>query len=71
MKWIPTLEATASVSRKKTYDLAEHIKDPAPAKTDLVKGVDTKEIGEISNTGVSNTTVGNENWTTGQPDNWT
>ena len=71
MKWIPTLVATASVSINKTDDLAEHIEDPAPANNDLGKGVDTKELGEISNTAVPNTTVENENWTTGQPDNWT
>ena len=69
MKWIPTLLATASVSSNKTDDLAEHIEDPAPSNNDLGKGVDTKELGEITNTAVSNTTFGNENWTTGQPEN--
>ena len=71
MKWIPMIVATASVSSKKTDDFAEHIEDLAPAKNDLGKGVVTKELGEISNTAVSSTTVGNENCTTGQPDNWT
>ena len=64
MKWILTLVATASVSSNKTDDSADHIEDLAPANNDLGKGVDKKELGEISNTAVSNTTVGNENWTT-------
>ena len=59
MKWILKLVATASVSSNKTYDFAEHIEDPATAKNDLGKGVDTKEHGEISNTGVLNTIDGN------------